>query len=171
MNPPRIETLRRRIRFVTLLFIAGLVVSGATAIPLQWELDVTARALGIGDLSSEQATSGPAKWLLKVRDALHETNTKYPFVAYGTDWLAFGHFVVALAFVGALRDPLRNIWLYPFGMMACVLVVPYALVFGALRGIPIGWRLIDCSFGVFGFVPLWLCHRWAGELAGESSRK
>lgn len=171
MNPPRIETLRRRIRFVTLLFIAGLVVSGATAIPLQWELDLTARALGIADFSSEKATAGPAKWLLKVRDALHETNTKYPFIAYGTDWLAFGHFVVALAFVGALRDPLRNIWLYPFGMMACVLVVPYALVFGALRGIPIGWRLIDCSFGVFGFVPLWLCHRWAGELAGESSRK
>lgn len=171
MNPSRIEMLRRRIRFVTWVFIAGLVVSGATAIPLQWELDLTARALGIADFSSEKATAGPAKWLLKVRDALHETNTKYPFIAYGTDWLAFGHFVVALAFVGALRDPLRNIWLYPFGMMACVLVVPYALVFGALRGIPIGWRLIDCSFGVFGFVPLWLCHRWAGELAGESSRK
>ncbi len=171
MNPSRIETLRRRIRFATWVFIAGLVVSGATAIPLQWELDLTARALGIADFSSEKATAGPAKWLLKVRDALHETNTKYPFIAYGTDWLAFGHFVVALAFVGALRDPLRNIWLYPFGMMACVLVVPYALVFGALRGIPIGWRLIDCSFGVFGFVPLWLCHRWAGELAGESSRK
>jgi len=171
MNPSRIETLRGRIRFVTWVFIAGLVVSGATAIPLQWELDLTARALGIADFSSEKATAGPAKWLLKVRDALHETNTKYPFIAYGTDWLAFGHFVVALAFVGALRDPLRNIWLYPFGMMACVLVVPYALVFGALRGIPIGWRLIDCSFGVFGFVPLWLCHRWAGELAGESSRK
>jgi hypothetical protein len=78
--------------------------------------------------------------------------------------LAFGHFVIAIAFVGALRDPARNIWLFQFGMIACVLVVPYALLFGELRGIPIYWRLIDGSFGVFGFVPLWLCHRWAKEL-------
>ena len=39
------------------------------------------------------------------------------------------------------------------------LVVPWALVFGPLRGIPFFWRLIDCSFGVFGIVPLWLCRR------------
>src|SRR6185369_17425051 len=97
--------------------------------------------------------------------ALHETDVKYPFMSYGTDWLAFGHFVIAIAFVGALRDPVRNVWLFTFGMIACVLVVPYAFVFGGLRGIPIPWRLIDCSFGVFGFVPLWICKRSAAELA------
>jgi hypothetical protein len=88
-------------------------------------------------------------------------------MAYGTDWLAFGHFVIAIAFVGALRDPMRNIWLFQFGMIACVLLVPYAFVCGGLRGIPILWRLIDCSFGVFGFIPLWLSQRWAAELARE----
>ena len=31
---------------------------------------------------------------------------------------------------------------------------------GALRGIPIYWRLIDCAFGVLGFLPLWLARRW-----------
>lgn len=103
---------------------------------------------------------------LKVREGLRETNAHYPFLAYGTDWLAFGHVVIAIAFLGALRDPVRNIWLFNFGLIACVLVVPWALVFGALRGIPIQWRLIDCSFGVIGFIPVWLCRRYAIELSG-----
>jgi hypothetical protein len=29
--------------------------------------------------------------------------------------------------------------------------------------------LIDCSFGVVGFVPLWFCLRWSGELEGAGS--
>jgi hypothetical protein len=33
-----------------------------------------------------------------------------------------------------------------------------------LRGIPFWWRLVDCSFGVLGFIPVWLCKRWAEEL-------
>jgi hypothetical protein len=75
--------------------------------------------------------------------------------------------VIAIAYVGALRDPVRNRWLFKFGMIACGLLIPYAFVFGALRGIPVWWRLIDCSFGVFGFIPLWLCHRWSGQLEEE----
>ena len=39
---------------------------------------------------------------------------------------------------------------------------PWALVFGSLRGIPFFWRLVDCSFGVFGFLPLWLCRTRCG---------
>ena len=62
------------------------------------------------------------------------------------DWLAFGHIVIAVAFLGAWRDPVGNRWLFDFGLIACVLVIPWALVFGALRGIPWWWRLIDCSF-------------------------
>jgi hypothetical protein len=30
---------------------------------------------------------------------------------------------------------------------------------GPIRGIPLGWQAIDSSFGVFGIIPLWLCHR------------
>jgi len=169
MIVPRTETLQRRIRLLTWFFIIGLALSGATAIPLQCELDMSARILGVADSSSGEATSGLTKWILKVREALRDTNMKYPFIAYGFDWLAFGHFMIAIAFVGALRDPARNVWLFQFGMIACVLVVPYAFVFGAVRGIPIYWRLIDCSFGVLGFIPLWLCYRWTKELSAPSS--
>lgn len=46
MSRPREHTLLRRIRLLTLILITGLVVSGATAIPLEWELDLLARWLG-----------------------------------------------------------------------------------------------------------------------------
>jgi hypothetical protein len=104
-----------------------------------------------------------------VREGVRNTYVLYPFMAYGTDWLAFGYFVIAIAFGGALWDPVRNRWLYLFGMISCVLVIPFAMIFGAVREIPFGWRLIDCSFGVFGFVPLWWCWKWTGILEGCSS--
>jgi hypothetical protein len=30
---------------------------------------------------------------------------RYPWLAYGTDWLAFGHITIAVAFAGPIRDP------------------------------------------------------------------
>ena len=163
----REQTLRRRIKVCTWLFIFGLVVSGATAIPLVTELDWLADWTGARHLVGTPASTNPpdwAVWLVKVQTTLHEVSGKYPLLFYGTDWLAFGHFVIAIAFVGALCDPVRNRWLFDFGLIACVAVIPVALVFGAVRGIPFWWRLIDCSFGVFGFVPLWFCRKWAREL-------
>jgi hypothetical protein len=156
--------LRRRVKWLTWMFIIGLVVSGATAIPLRWEVDRLAEFLGVADQSSGDAVSGLARWILRVREALRDTDARYPFMAYGTDWLAFGHFVIAVAFIGALRDPVRNMWLFTFGMIACALIVPYAFIFGGIRGIPIGWRLIDCSFGVIGIIPVWCCRRWVQEI-------
>ena len=160
----RAAILRRRIRFFTWVMIIGLVVGGLTALPLQTELDLLARWMGAENVSPEQAASGFAKWILIVRDALHATNGKYPFIAYGTDWLAFAHIVIAIAFIGALRHPVRNAWLFSFGMIASVLIIPWALITGEVRGIPVYWRLIDCSFAVGGFIPCWLCHKWTREL-------
>ena len=160
----REATLRRRIRVWTWLFILGLVASGATAIPLNWELDLLVKWFGLAGQTSATTTSELGRWLLTACEALQDVNAKHPLLFYGTDWLAFGHFVIALAFVGALRDPVRNRWLFDFGLIACVVVIPYAMCFGALRGIPFWWRLIDCSFGVIGFVPLWFCRKWARKL-------
>jgi hypothetical protein len=144
------EKLLRRIRYCLLFFMVGLILSGVTAIPLTRELSVLYRALHYFGVRS-----GPLHdWIQEVFAALLDTKARYPFLHYSTDWLAFGHFGVAIAFIGALRDPVRNVWVIQFGMIACVLVVPFALVFGALRGIPWWWRLIDCSFGIFGSIPL-----------------
>ena len=127
----RADILVSRIRLLTWFFIVALVFSGLTAIPLEWELNLLAKMFGASNISPEQATSGFVKWILKVREALVETNAKFPFMAYGTDWLAFGHVAFAIAFLGALRNPVRNIWLFEFGMIACVLIVPGHLFSGA----------------------------------------
>ncbi len=77
------------------------------------------------------------------------------------------HVVIAIAFIGPLRDPLKNVWVVEFGMIACVLVVPWVLIFAPLRGIPLFWMLIDCSFGVIGFIPLWLVRKYIRQLAQQ----
>lgn len=155
------QTLHRRIHWLTWVFILGLVVSGATAIPLGTELNWLVR---ITHADSLAPAPGWAARLMQVKSALEEVQARHPFLFYGTDWLAFGHFVIAIAFAGALRNPVRNRWLFAFGLIACGLVIPYALVFGGVRGIPVWWRLLDCSFGILGFLPLWLCWRWSGQL-------
>ena len=165
-----IATQLRRIRRLVVLFIVGLFLSGATAIPLETELNWLVEWTGARALVDGAAAGAPpawATWLCRVQTALHETNLKYPFIGYGGDWLAFGHFVIAIAFIGAWRDPVRNRWLFDFGLIACALVIPYAFVCGAVRGIPIWWRLIDCSFGVVGAVPLWYCRQATRRLEAQ----
>jgi hypothetical protein len=89
----------------------------------------------------------------------------YPFLAYGTDWLGFAHLAIAVAFWGPIKAPVRNVWVVEFGIIACLLVIPLALVCGPIRGIPFYWRLIDCSFGVFGLIPLVIARKMILEIA------
>ena len=167
----REQQLRRRIWWLTWLFIVGLVISGVTAIPLVTELNWLSRLTGSGSCACCEEMSTVALWLETIRMALVETQTKHPQLFYGTDWLAFGHIVISVAFIGALRDPVRNRWLFDFGLIACAMVIPWAFVFGAVREIPVWWRLIDCSFGAFGAVPLWWCRKWVKELEKAASEK
>jgi hypothetical protein len=143
-----------KIRLYLAVFIAGLVGSGITAFPLLYELNILCRLLGVADVHSASGYSGLTRWILHVREGLMVTYRQYPFVAYGTDWLAFGHIVIAIFFIGPLIDPVRNIWVIQAGLIACVAVLPLALICGPIREIPFYWRLIDCSFGVVGFIVL-----------------
>lgn len=161
----RERQLRRRIRIWLGVFILGLVVSGLTAFPLLTELEYGARLLGLSVSDTPENYTGLRHWILIVREALRETYAKYPFMAYGTDWLAFAHIVIALFFIGPFVRPECNRWVIAAGMIACGLVVVLALICGPIRGIPFFWRLIDCSFGVFGFIPLWFAWRNSAELA------
>lgn len=108
-------------------------------------------------------------WIERVNEGLNTTNARFPFMAYGTDWLAFAHLVIAIAFMRPYIDPVRNKWVISFGLISCAAVVPLALIAGQIRGIPIGWRLIDCSFGVFGSAPLLLCRRSLFKLEQPTS--
>lgn len=171
MNPPT-PALLRRIRIVTILFMAGLVISGITAIPLVSGIDWLVQVTGVSQAGNGQAPeSGWAAWLLRVSAALHEMDRAHPFLFYGTDWLAFAHVVIAIAFIGAVRDPVQNEWLFVFGLIACALIPPWALILGRLRSVPFWWQLIDCGFGVLGAVPLWLCLRWTRQLSDRETKR
>lgn len=160
------ERLLPRIRWMVALMIAGLFVAGATGIPLEWEVGLLREWF-----AGPQSSGTLAEWVTRIHGALVDVSTQHPELYYGTDWMAFGHFVIAVVFIGAWRDPVRNVWLFEFGMIACVLVLPYALILGGVRGIPLWWRLIDCAFGVGGFVPMWLAWRWTKELEAASERQ
>jgi hypothetical protein len=142
-------------RLVLSLFIIALLLSGITAFPLAQELKLVTNVLGIN--VSAPPASGMAFWLATVDHGLHETYAAYPWVAYGTDWLAFAHIAIAVYFIGPLINPVKNEWVIYAGLIGCVLVLPLALICGPIRGIPFLWRLIDCSFGVLGAVPLIYC--------------
>lgn len=150
---------------VLALFFVGLVLSGVTAFPLLSELNLLARWLGAEHLAASGGVfAGLGAWIVTVRDGLRATYAAYPFIAYGTDWLAFGHLIIALFFIGPMLDPVRNVFILRAGVLACVLVWPLALICGPIRGIPFYWRLVDCSFGVCGLPLLWYCLRLTKRL-------
>ena len=152
----QIKLIRRWILF----FIIALTVSGITAFALETELHWLLSIFPEGELYS---------WINKVYEALKETNAQYPFLAYGYDWLAFAHLVIAIAFIGPWIDPVRNKFIIVFGMIACIMIFPLAFIAGNVRGIPFYWKLIDCSFGVFGLIPLFICRRWIKKLEAEDT--
>ncbi len=146
------QQIRKKLRRLLLLFIVLLVLSGITAFPLETELSLLVKW-------TVNAPSFLKEWVLRTHEAIADVNARYPFMAYGTDWLAFAHLVIAVAFIGPLRDPVRNIWVIQFGMIACVMVFPLAFICGSARGIPLYWQLVDCSFGLFGLIPLYFCQK------------
>jgi len=48
-------------------------------------------------------------------------------------------------------------------------MIPFAFAFGPVRGIPVFWSLIDCSFGVLGCIPLLIIRHRIGQLESRYS--
>ncbi|MFB7410892.1 hypothetical protein ACFCZ2_27305 [Streptomyces sp. NPDC056202] len=151
-NGPR--ALLTRIRVWLIVFVVCLVLSGITAFPLVTELRLLDSALDGWAAPVADLLPGLAEWIDRVRGGLETADEQAPYLLYGTDWLAFAHLVIAVAFYGVHRDPVRNIWVVEFGMIACVGIIPLALICGPVRGIPFWWSVIDMSFGVIGILPL-----------------
>ena len=150
-------TLLKKIRLLIIFFIIALILSGITAFPVETEL----RWL----LNHPALVPSFAKvWLQDVYDALVETNAKYPMLAYGFDWLAFAHIVIAMAFIGPLKDPVKNKWIIDWAILACLAVLPLAFIAGPIRQIPMFHILIDCSFGIIGLIPLFICRNMNKQL-------
>jgi hypothetical protein len=145
------DELLKQMRRWLWLFVIILFLSGLTAIPAQTELEFLQKFF-----SRDNAMGN---WLNKVLQGIFVTENNFPFLFYGYDWLAFAHFVLAILFAGAIKNPVRNKWVIEFGIICCLLIIPFAMVAGYYRGIPVGWRLIDCCFGIFGLIPLLICYK------------
>lgn len=150
-----------KIRLMIVFFMVALILSGVTAFPVETEL----RWL----LAQPKLVPAFAlTWLQNVYAALVDTNQKYPMIAYGFDWLAFAHIVIAMAFIGPLRNPVKNVWVIEWAMLACLAIFPLAFIAGPIRSIPMFHILIDCSFGVIGLIPLAICRNWIKKLERKS---
>jgi hypothetical protein len=79
--------------------------------------------------------------------------------------------MLAILFIGPLRDSVKNKWVIEFGVIACILIIPFAMVAGHFRGIPFWWRLIDCCFRIIGIVPLAICLKNIKLLEAEEKEK
>lgn len=146
------------------IFILGLILSGLTAFPLLTKLRLLASWLGITNAADYAQLTGLRHWIGYVLFGLEQTYAHFPFIAYGTDWLAFGHLAIAVFFIRPLLKPLESDWVLRCGLILCAGVIPLALIAGQVRGIPLYWRLIDCSFGVLGALPLLYCLRLTRRL-------
>lgn len=143
------NTELKRIRRVTGIFIILLLLSGITAFPLVTEVNFM-----VANIQAFPAFFHP--WIYKVFESVHKTPS---IVLYGTDWLAFAHIIISLFFIGVYQNPVRNKFIVDVGMMACIGIIPLAFICGPIRHIPFYHQLIDCSFGLFGIIPLFYIKR------------
>jgi hypothetical protein len=134
---PRHQRLRV-VRLCLVIVMFGLVLSGATAFALQTELGWLLGVFQNDALRPLAESTHLLPWIQHVADAVTSTNRDYPFLAYGTDWLAFAHLVIAIAFIGPYRDPVRNKWIITLGLIACAGVLPLAVIAGQIRGDSVG---------------------------------
>ena len=150
-----------KIRLLILFFMISLILSGITAFPAESELRwLLSHPVFIPSFMQN--------WLQACYDALHETNNKYPMLAYGYDWLGFAHIVIALAFIGPLKDPVKNKWVIDWGIFSCIAIFPLAFIAGPIRQIPFFHILVDCSFGVVGLIPLLICRKWIQKMEQQN---
>jgi len=134
-------------RTYIIAFQLGLFISGITAFFIPEGISIVQKMISVFAPSLSD-------WLSYVSTGIHQTNEQFKFIYYGTDWLAFAHILFALLFIGPLKDPIRNKWVLQFGLIACLLIFPTALIAGWVRDIPLIWRFLDMAFGIIGIIIL-----------------
>ena len=135
----------KNIRIRTVLFMAGLFISGLTCFPILQEVEW-------GNTFFAAWGTTPPDFVLTVTAGITETMANHQFLFYGTDWLGFAHILYAFLFYGVYKDPIKNIWVTQFGLVACCAIFPLAFIMGPIREIPFWWQLVDSSFGVIGLI-------------------
>ncbi|MDZ7904021.1 MAG: hypothetical protein U5L01_16485 [Rheinheimera sp.] len=135
----------QKARWSLVVFTLCLFGVGLSVFPLD---AILSRLLPWSELHFPQATL--TLFLKDIAEAYYYNLQHYPFMLYSLDWLGYAHLMIALVFIGPIRDPQRNIWVIQFGQLACLLTLPAIWLFGMvfLNATCIGPML---EFLVWGF--------------------
>ena len=142
----------KRAKIMLGIIVFGLLVSGITVWPAVPELKA-AVSIVRGDATPEGTLHG---FVVQAIEGLESMQADYPFMLYAHDWLAFAHIMLAILFAGAIRDPVRNVWIVQCGLIMCALVPVLAGICIPLRGIPGIWFWFDFAFAPAAALPLWI---------------
>ncbi len=143
----------------------GLFVSGITIWPAVGELKLAVR-IAWGDGEPSGVLHG---FVLQAIEGLESVEADYPFMLYAHDWLAFARIVLAILFAGAIRDPVRNVWVVQCGLIMCLLVPVLAGICIPIRGLPLVWFWIDFAFAPAAALPLYIALRDIKRVEAESA--
>jgi hypothetical protein len=150
--------IKKKIRVLLIVFVLGLVFGCQIVLFVAPELAWLNNTLGPGTRMGQYFPNLSA-WINHLYEGITETYSKYPFIAYCMDWLAFAQLAFIIFFIGALIDPVRNIWIIKSGMVICVLHILLAFGSGNFRGVPLFWQLLDSSFGFIGLIVLYIAYK------------
>ncbi|MEP6466784.1 MAG: hypothetical protein ABJB05_10795 [Parafilimonas sp.] len=156
--------LRNKIKTAIILIIIGLLLNGISAVPLHTELKIL---LSNPEILPEFLRN----WWTYVHEGVRETTKHYGFMRYGFDWLAFAHLLIAIVFIGPLKDPIKNEWIITWGLIVSVLSIIMALGGERLRDIPFWWSCIDAGIAIISFIILWFCNKWIKQLKTITANK
>ncbi len=137
------------------IVVFGLLVSAVTIWPAIPELKMAVRIVW-GDAAP---TGVLHSFVVKAIKGLEAMEADYPFMLYAHDWLAFAHIMLAILFAGAIRDPIRNVWIVQCGLTMCALVPVLAGICVPIRGIPWIYFWVDFAFAPGAALPLWIALR------------
>lgn len=133
----------------------GLFISGVTVWPAVTELKT-----GVHYIWGDGPGTGVIhSFVLQAIAGLEYVHEHYRFMLYAHDWLAFAHVSLAILFLGAMRDPVRNVWVVQYGLITCALIPILAGICIPLRGLPMAWFWIDFAFAPAAALPLWIALR------------
>lgn len=145
------DTLKRA-RVMLGIVAFGMLVSGVTVWPAVPGLKLAVRLVW----GSAEATGVLHAFVLRAIEGLEHVQSDYPFMLYAHDWLAFAHIMLALLFAGAIKDPVRNIWIVQCGLVMCASIPLLAGICIPIRGLPSCWFWIDFAFAPAAAWPLWI---------------
>ena len=149
------------------IIVFGLLVSGITVWPAAPELKLVTRVFW-GD---SEPTRVLHAFVLQAIEGLESVKASYPFMLYTHDWLVIAHIALAILFAGAMRDPVRNVWIVQCGLTMCLLVPVLAGICIPIRGLPWRWFWIDCAFAPAAGLPLWIALRDIRQAEAEQKRR